>query len=68
MATKNYRERLVSLVGQSPTTPLHLVVGDDGRGMVLFACEHAPLLTFQTQGLLARCPICGTQNPLKGER
>ena len=69
MAIKTFGERLVSLVSTSSTTTIHLVAGYGARGMVFFACEHAPFLTFQCpHGLPVRCPVCGTQNPLKGEQ
>jgi hypothetical protein len=46
---------------------LHLIVDSGERGMVFFACEQAPLMTFQSYGLPAHCPVCRGQNPLGGE-
>jgi hypothetical protein len=28
-------------------------------------CECQPLMTFRSHGLPARCPVCGTSNPIK---
>jgi hypothetical protein len=68
MAANNCDEKLVSLVRTSPTATIHLVTSNGTTGMVFFACEHAPFLTFQSHGFPARCPVCGKQNPLKGEQ
>jgi hypothetical protein len=65
MTAKYCPERLVY---QSSSTPLHLVAGNGGKGIWFFVCEQAPLMTFQNHGLPARCPICGTTNPLSGEQ
>jgi ssDNA-binding Zn-finger/Zn-ribbon topoisomerase 1 len=43
---------------------LHLIVGNSKAGGVFFACEQAPLMTFQSHGLPSRCPVCNSQNPL----
>lgn len=67
MRTRVEKKRLTVLVRRTPSTTLHLIVGGTVRGMVFFACEQAPLLTFQSSGLPARCPICGMKNPLTGE-
>jgi len=67
MQTRIEAARILALVGKAPGAMLHLVVRSNERGMVIFVCEQAPLLTFQSDGLPARCPICGTKNPLIGE-
>lgn len=67
MATKNCAERLVSIVKTAPTQTLHLITGGTTRGMVTFVCEYS-VMTFQSHGLPARCPICGIRNPLSGEQ
>jgi len=67
MQTKIEAERLTVLIREAHGATLHLIVGSNERGMVFFCCEHAPLLTFQSKGLFARCPICGMKNPLIGE-
>jgi hypothetical protein len=67
MPTNHNNQRLAALVKNIPSTTLHLIVSNCERGMVLFACEVAPLWTMQSYGLPARCPICGIQNPLRGE-
>jgi hypothetical protein len=67
MQTRIEAERIIALIKNAPTAMFHLIVGSNERGMVFFACEQAPLLTFQSKGLPARCPICGTKNPLMGE-
>ncbi len=67
MTTNADNQRLTILVKQAPSATLHLFVGNSKRGMVFFACEQAPLMTFQSHGLPSRCPICGIQNPLGGE-
>jgi hypothetical protein len=59
--------RLAVLVKNTSAMTLHLIVGSDERGMVLFACEQAPLMTFQSHGFPSRCPVCSSQNPLRGE-
>ena len=66
MTTIDNNQRLTLLVKNTPSTTLHLIVGSNEREMVFFACEQAPLMTFKSHGLPARCPICCTQNPLKG--
>ncbi len=68
MAAKNCGNSRVSLVITRSTGALHLVSGVSAIGMVVFACDQSPLLTFQNHGLPIRCPICGTQDPLKGEK
>lgn len=69
MTTIDNNQRLTLLVENSPSTTLHLILGNilgnNHRGMVFFVCEQAPLMTFKSHGLPARCPICCTQNPLK---
>jgi len=60
-------QRLAVLVKNVPSTTLHLIAGSGKIGMVFFACEQAPLMTFQNYGAPRRCPICGIQNPLNGE-
>jgi len=64
--TIDSNQRLTLLVENHPSTRLHLLVGKNDLGMVFFACEQAPLLTFKSHGLPARCPICCMQNPLQG--
>jgi hypothetical protein len=59
--------RLAVLVKNAPCATLHLIVGSRERGTVFFACEQAPLMTFQSHGLPSRCPVCSRQNPLRGE-
>ncbi len=66
MTTIDNRHRLTLLVDNRPSATLHLIVGNNQRGMVFFACEQAPLLTFKSHGLPVRCPICCAQNPLRG--
>ena len=67
MPTTDNNHRLPVLVKNAPSTSLHLFVGNSKKGMVLFACEQAPLMTIQSHGLPSRCPICSVQNPLRGE-
>jgi hypothetical protein len=67
MAANNRGDCLVSLSIMRSAGALHLVSSVRAIGMVLFACEQSPLLTFQNHGLPACCPVCGTQNPLLGE-
>ena len=59
-------QRLAVLVKNAPCVTLHLIAGGGERGMVFFACEQAPLMTFQSHGLPSRCPVCSSQNPLRG--
>jgi hypothetical protein len=66
MTTIDNHKRLTLLVKDSLGTTLHLIVGNNQRGIVFFACEQAPLLTFKSHGLPVRCPICCAQNPLMG--
>lgn len=66
MATKNSDERVVSVVRTGSTQALHLIAGNI-RGMVAFVCEYS-VMTFQNYGLPTSCPVCGTRNPLKGEK
>jgi hypothetical protein len=68
MAIKNCDERQVRIVKTASTQTLHLITSSTARGMVTIGCEQAPLLTFQNHGFPARCPVCGTPNPLKGEK
>ena len=67
MPTSNNNQRVAVLVKNAPSTTLHLNVGNNERGTVFFACEQAPLMTFQSHGLPSRCPVCCNQNPLRGE-
>ena len=67
MPTIDNKLRLAVLVKNAPSTRLHLIVGSNDRGMVFFCCEQSPMLTLQAYGLPARCPICGKENPLRGE-
>jgi hypothetical protein len=67
MTTSVNNQRLTLLVESSPSATLHLLVSKNDRGMIFFACELAPLSTFQSHGLPARCPICSSSNPLQGE-
>jgi|HubBroStandDraft_6_1064221.scaffolds.fasta_scaffold02188_9 hypothetical protein len=46
---------------------LHLIVGSSTAGAVFFACEQAPVMTFQSHGLPSRSPVCSRHNPLRGE-
>jgi hypothetical protein len=64
MPRSDNSDRLTVFVKNAPSTTLHLIVGSSERGTVFFACEHAPLLTFQTYGFVKRCPICRQENPL----
>jgi hypothetical protein len=68
MAARNRGDCLVSLSIMRSAGALHLASSVSAIGIVLFVCEQSPLLTFQNHGLPARCPVCGTQNPLKGEQ
>jgi hypothetical protein len=67
MPTIDNNQRLAVLVKNAPCVTLHLVVGSRERGLVFFVCEQAPLMTFQSYGRPSRCPVCGSQNPLRGE-
>ena len=67
MSTIDNKLRLAVLVKNAPSTRLHLIVGNIETGMVFFACEQGPLTTFHSHGLPSRCPVCGVQNPLRGE-
>jgi hypothetical protein len=67
MPTIDNNRRLAVLVNNVPSATLHLIAGSGERGMVFFACEQAPLMTFQSNGLPSRCPVCSSQNPLRGE-
>jgi hypothetical protein len=66
MPTIDNIQRFAVLVKNSRGATLHLVVGNSKLGTVFFACERAPLLTFQTHCLPSRCPVCSNQNPLTG--
>jgi len=57
-------QRMAVIATNAPSTTLHLIVGSSERGLLFFACEHAPLMTFQTYGFVKRCPICRQENPL----
>jgi len=52
---------------KAPRPRLHLIADINCKGMLFFACEQAPLLTFQSYGLPSRCPVCGVLNPFRGE-
>ena len=67
MPTSDNNQWVAILVKNAPSTPLHLNVGNDERGTVFFACEQAPLMTFQNHGFPKRCPVCSIENPLSGE-
>jgi hypothetical protein len=67
MPTIDNKQWLAVLVRKAPSAILHLFVGNSKIGPVFFACEQAPLMTFQSHGLPSRCPVCGIQNPLRGE-
>ena len=67
MSTIDNKQRLAVLVKNAQCATLHLFVGRRERGTVFFACELAPLMTFQSHGLPSRCPVCSSQNPLRGE-
>jgi hypothetical protein len=67
MPTIDNNQRLAVLVKNAPCDTLHLIVGNSKIGTVFFACEQAPLMTFQSHGLPSRCPVCNRQNPLRGE-
>ena len=67
MPTVDNNQRLAVLVKNTPATTLHLIAGNGERETVFFACEQAPLMTFQSHGLPSRCPVCSSQNPLRGE-
>jgi hypothetical protein len=57
-----------SAIDQSTAT-FHFVASENRkRGLVAFVCERQPLMTFQSNGLPAHCPVCGTQNPLVGKQ
>jgi hypothetical protein len=68
MPTIDNNQRLAVIVKNAPSTTLHLIVGSSERGMVFFACEQAPLMTFQSYGFVNRCPICQQENPLSVKR
>ena len=68
MMTIDNNQRLAVLVKNASSTTLHLLVGNsEKRGTVFFACEQAPLMTFQSYGLPSRCPVCGNHKPLGGD-
>ena len=67
MPTIGYKLLLAVLVKKAASATLHLFVGNSKTGTVFFTCEQAPLMTFQSHGLPSRCPVCGIQNPLRGE-
>lgn len=67
MPTINDNQRQAVLVKTTASATLHLIVGSSERGTVYFACEQAPLMTFQNHGLPPSCPICRIQNPLRRE-
>ena len=67
MPTINDNQRQAVLMKNAASATLHLFVGNSERGMVFFACEQAPLMTFQNHGLPSRCPVCRIQNPLRRE-
>jgi len=60
-------QRLAIIVKNAPNARFHLIAGNGEKGTLFFACEQAPLTTFQNYGPLTRCPVCGVQNPLIGE-
>jgi len=66
MPTVNNNRRLAVLVNNAPSATLHLIAGNNERGTAFFACEQAPLMTFQSHGLPSRCPVCSSRNPLRG--
>jgi hypothetical protein len=68
MPRSDNSERLAVIVKSTPSTTLHLIVGTSERGMVFFACEQAPLMTFQSYGFVKRCPICQRENPLRDKK
>lgn len=57
---------LAILVKKAPGAKLHLCVDNRKAGTVFFACEQAPLMTFQSFGPPQRCPICREENPICG--
>jgi len=61
MPTIDNKQRLLVLVKNAPCATLHLIAGSGETGIVFFACEQAPLMTFQSYGLPSRCPICGSR-------
>ena len=67
MTTINDNQRQAVLVKKTASATLHLIVGNSERGTVFFACEQAPLMTFQSYRLPPRCPVCRIQNPLSRE-
>ena len=67
MPTSDNNHRLTVLVKNAPSATLHRNAANNERGLVFFACEQAPLMTFQNYGLPSRCPVCSTRNPLGGE-
>jgi hypothetical protein len=67
MQTIDNNRRVAVLMKNAPCVTLHLIAGGGERGMVFFACEQAPLMTFQSHGAPSRCPVCSSQNPLGGE-
>jgi hypothetical protein len=68
MRTIGNNQRPAILVKNALSTTLHLIVGRADRGIVLFACEQAPLTTFQSYGFPRRCPICQKENPIRDEQ
>ncbi len=41
---------------------------DEKRGLYRFVCESQPLMTVTSHGIPKRCPLCGQNYPIKGER
>jgi hypothetical protein len=68
MPTINDNKRQAVLVKNAASATLHLFVGNSRTGTVFFACEQAPLMTFQNYGSPKRCPICQQRNPIRDER
>jgi hypothetical protein len=67
MPTINDNQRQAVLVKTTASATLHLIFGNRESETLSFACEQAPLMTFQNYGLPSHCPVCRIQNPLSRE-
>ena len=68
MPTFDINQRLAVIATNAPSGTLHVIVGSSERGLRFFACEHVPLMTFQSYGFVKRCPICRQENPHKCQK
>jgi hypothetical protein len=66
MPTIGSNQPLTMLVKKVTSITIHLILRTSEKGMLFFACEQAPLMTFQSFGSPQRCPICRQENPICG--